>query len=133
MKRAALQRVLRWSFALAVVWAVAGEATATEEQRVALVIGNAQYAHVSDLSNPVNDAVDIAATFGRLGFSVTLQENLSRASLTRALRDFRAATIGADNHRYCAPWATAEARKRKLGRGYAVIDAIGKALRIGSE
>ena len=39
--------------------------------RVALVIGNAAYAHAPTLANPLNDAADIGATLARLGFSVT--------------------------------------------------------------
>ena len=40
-------------------------------ERVALVIGNGTYRHAPDLVNPLNDAADIAAALGRLGFAVT--------------------------------------------------------------
>lgn len=52
-----------------VLWALlAGPATAA--QRVALVIGNAAYAHAPALANPLNDAADVSAVLGRLGFDV---------------------------------------------------------------
>ena len=41
------------------------------KQRVALVIGNASYAHASRLANPLNDAADMSAALARLGFAVT--------------------------------------------------------------
>ena len=40
--------------------------------RQALVIGNGTYADLGKLRNPVNDATDIAAALGRLGFKATL-------------------------------------------------------------
>ena len=45
-------------------------------QRVALVIGNSNYAHVPVLPNPRNDASDIGAALERLGFAVTRLENV---------------------------------------------------------
>jgi hypothetical protein len=61
-------------------------ATITEE-RIALVIGNAAY-RSDPLDNPVNDARLIAQSLKQAGFTVALQENLDRASLLNALRDF---------------------------------------------
>lgn len=49
---------------------------ATAERRTALVIGNGSYAS-SPLSNPVNDATDLAAKLKKLGFTVTLKKNAS--------------------------------------------------------
>ena len=57
--------------------------------RVALVIGNADYAHVPALANPLNDAADVAEALGRLGFSVTRLENADYAALRRGLQRFR--------------------------------------------
>ena len=39
--------------------------------RVALVVGNSTYAHIGRLPNPENDAADVSAALGRLGFEVT--------------------------------------------------------------
>ena len=41
-----------------------------EEKRVALVIGNSNYAHAEPLTNPINDASSIASTLRELGFRV---------------------------------------------------------------
>ena len=57
-------------------------------QRVALVIGNANYEHAPLLANPINDAVDLSAALERLGFAVTRLENLSRQNLHRSLQEF---------------------------------------------
>ena len=63
-------------------------------QRVALVIGNANYKHAPLLANPVNDAKDMSAALARLGFSVTRLENIGWQNLHRSLREFsRAAEV----------------------------------------
>ena len=46
-------------------------------QRVALVIGNANYEHAPLLANPINNSVDLSAALERLGFAVTRLENLN--------------------------------------------------------
>lgn len=56
-------------------------------KRFALVIGNAQYKDAA-LSNPINDARDLAATLRELGFSVSLKENLGAQDMKRAIREF---------------------------------------------
>ena len=56
--------------------------------RVALVIGNAAYAHAPRLANPVNDAADIGEAFERLGFAVTRLDNVGQESMRRALQAF---------------------------------------------
>jgi len=58
-----------------------------EEQRIALVIGNAAYKH-NPLDNPVNDARLIAGTLQKAGFTVTLKENLDRQGMFAAMRQF---------------------------------------------
>ena len=57
------------------------------EQRVALVIGNAAY-KTSPLSNPVNDAGDMAAKLTKLGFDVTLKTNAGQREMNRAITEF---------------------------------------------
>lgn len=56
-------------------------------RRVALVIGNGQYAQLP-LANPENDARLIATTMRSLGFQVELQLNLKARDFKRVLRDF---------------------------------------------
>ena len=57
------------------------------EQRVALVIGNAEY-KVSPLRNPVNDAKSMAAALKGLGFDVTSKYNQSQKEMKRAIQEF---------------------------------------------
>ena len=69
------------------------------DRRVALVVGNAAYAHVSPLANPANDASLIAQTLKRLGFTVIgggAQDNLDKARFDQAVRAFGQAIQGAD-------------------------------------
>ena len=51
----------------------------TAGRRVALLIGNADYAGQKPLRNPGNDVQDMAATLQQLGFKVTPQTNLGRS------------------------------------------------------
>ncbi len=69
---------------------------AAAEKRVALVIGNSEYAHVSPLPNPVNDAADLAAKLEALGFQVSRANNLARHALQDALAAFSDTATGAD-------------------------------------
>ena len=57
------------------------------EQRVALVIGNAAY-RASPLSNPVNDASDMAKKLAKLGFEVTLKTDAGQQDMNRAITEF---------------------------------------------
>ncbi len=69
---------------------------ALAERRVALVIGNAQYAHTPALPNPRNDAQDIADALRRVGFEVTLGYDLDQIRFARTIDDFARALEGAD-------------------------------------
>ena len=46
--------------------------------RLALVIGNADYQHVNKLVNPVNDADDMAISLEKVGFIVVRRVNKAR-------------------------------------------------------
>ena len=75
-------------------WLLILNAPALAQQRVALVIGNAQYAHAPRLANPLNDAADVGAALTRLGFRVTKLENADYATLRHSLLAFtRAASV----------------------------------------
>lgn len=58
-----------------------------KEQRIALVIGNGGYKE-SPLSNPVNDARDLAKSLEEVGFQVTRLENANLGQMVKAVRDF---------------------------------------------
>src|SRR5437660_866105 len=66
---------------------VAQERPSGPESRIALVIGNAAYKD-APLTNPTNDARDMATTLSQLGFSVTLKENADQRSMKQAIRQF---------------------------------------------
>lgn len=51
------------------------------QERFALVIGNGNYATVSKLKNPVNDATDMGETLQDLGFQVTTLTDASLGAL----------------------------------------------------
>ena len=69
---------------------------ALADKRVALVIGNANYQHVSHLPNPVNDTADIGAALERLGFAIRRENDLDLTALRRAVSEFSDSAVGAD-------------------------------------
>lgn len=59
-------------------------------ERVALVIGNQDYAHFRKLDNPVSDADSIRKALSDLGFGVMLiQRDVSNVAFRQALNEFR--------------------------------------------
>ncbi|MEM7059669.1 MAG: caspase family protein [Pseudomonadota bacterium] len=58
------------------------------EDRLALVIGNADYRNVSALANPVNDAQLMERTLRQAGFRVTMVTEADREGMTRAIERF---------------------------------------------
>jgi uncharacterized caspase-like protein len=70
-------------------------ADAAPERRVALVIGNGTYEEAGTLTNPVNDAVDIAARLKGLGFEVIEGNDLGKRELERKIGEFSDALDGA--------------------------------------
>jgi Caspase domain len=62
---------------------------ALANKRVALVIGNSAYEHVSPLSNPTNDSASMAETFRSAGFDVVdVRHDLKATEMRRVLREF---------------------------------------------
>jgi tetratricopeptide (TPR) repeat protein len=78
------------SVAAPVVAQSAARATsASQGRRIALVIGNSKYRSAVQLGNPENDAQAIGTSLRNIGFeSVTVLTNLTRESLSDALRTF---------------------------------------------
>ncbi len=62
--------------------------------RVALVIGNAAYAGVAALANPVNDAHDMADTLQNLGFTVVELRDGGKAQMVEAIDKVRKSLNG---------------------------------------
>ena len=56
--------------------------------RQALVIGNANYAHAGVLRNPANDAKAIGRTLEQLGFKVTTLTDADERQMDEAIRNF---------------------------------------------
>ena len=87
----------RWAAALfAIIVLSFATLPARAESRFALVIGNGAYKHVPALSNPPNDAEDVAATLKSLGFKVTLKLDLDLAAMQRAVDEFALGSVDAD-------------------------------------
>ena len=63
--------------------------------RVALVIGNAAYANVGSLTNPVNDAREMSSALRELGFKVIEGYNLTSATMRSKIAEFGSALPGA--------------------------------------
>jgi TPR repeat protein len=73
--------------------------SASDERRVALVVGNFNYDHVPRLANPGNDASLIATTLRSLGFTLVgdgVQQNVDKAHFDHLVQDFGRAIQGAD-------------------------------------
>ena len=88
-RRAALACVLAFAMLTAAP-------AASADGRVALVVGNGEYAAIGRLPNPGNDAADVAAALGRLGFDVTRVRDADRLAMSEALRVFTRESVGAD-------------------------------------
>jgi hypothetical protein len=69
---------------------------ANAEKRVALVVGNSGYQHSPTLTNPANDANDIAAALKSLGFEVLLGLDLDKRGFDLKVREFARALSQAD-------------------------------------
>jgi hypothetical protein len=70
---------------------------ATAERRVALIIGNSQYNNTSLLlSNPKNDAEDVAASLRTLGFEVILKVDAGKRDFDLAMTQFARLATSAD-------------------------------------
>jgi len=65
------------------------------DRRIALVIGNGAYAHVTALPNPPNDAHVVAKTLRDLGFEVTESIDANHATLEKLASNFIVGATGA--------------------------------------
>jgi Caspase domain len=88
--------VLAMRFAVLMILLFAVVVPAEAAKRVALVIGNSAYLHANPLTNPKNDAEDVAKKFAELGFDVTSGQNLDLNSMRNTVRGFIKKLEGAD-------------------------------------
>lgn len=71
--------------------------TGAEARKVALIIGNSDYANTGHLVNPANDIKIVAASARQAGFDdVTVASDLAVNEFQKAMRDFRAKADGAE-------------------------------------
>lgn len=93
-----MKRIFAWPLLLVLMLLAPAWAQSQELARIALVIGNAQYAsdRIPDLANPANDAEDIARALRGYGFSVSLHLDLDQAAMTAAMADFAKGARTAD-------------------------------------
>lgn len=82
--------------ALAYVMLLLASPAISQEHRMALVMGNANYEHLPHLKNPVNDAIAISDTLASLGFTVYLMTNTKNNELRSALEVFALKSKDAD-------------------------------------
>jgi uncharacterized caspase-like protein len=73
---------------LALPFAIFAATPADAQDRIALVIGNANYVHAGALANPVNDARAVAAALADVGFDVTQGFDLGRGEMEDRIRAF---------------------------------------------
>jgi len=115
--------------------------------RVALVIGNSDYANAGKLANPANDAGDMAEHLKKLGFQVFLGLDLNKAAFDAKIRDFSAALeesgtailfyaghglqVGGQN--YLVPVDAKLSRERDLEFEAVKLDFIMKQMELGRE
>jgi uncharacterized caspase-like protein len=64
--------------------------------RIALVIGNGNYANLPKLANPTNDAEAMADVLGKMGYATRLLLNASEQDLRREVRKFAGESSKAD-------------------------------------
>ena len=74
--------------ALAIVLLAMGATMASASRGAALVIGNSAYKHAAELSNPKNDANDIAAALEAAGFTVVKGIDLDRRGMEQTIVKF---------------------------------------------
>jgi uncharacterized caspase-like protein len=65
----------------------------SDAKRVALVVGNSAYRNVETLTNPANDATDIAAKLKSLKFDVLLATNATQAEMKSLLSEFKSRVV----------------------------------------
>lgn len=71
-------------------------AQAQTQDRVAFLVGNSAYEHAAPLRNPVRDVKLIGDTLGKLGFKISMHQDLSRNQIGGELAKFLRENKGAD-------------------------------------
>jgi uncharacterized caspase-like protein len=120
---------------------------AAAAKRVALVIGNAAYSQAPALTNPVNDAADMAKALTEAGFDVILGLDLDRRAFDDKLRAFARSVDGADTavlfyaghglqvagHNYLVPVDAGLGTERDLDFEAVSLDFVMRQMEVGRE
>lgn len=136
----------RW-FILGLMLQALAMSPAAAAKRVALVIGNAAYQQAGALTNPVNDAADMAKALTAAGFDVVLGLDLDRRAFDGKLRDFARLVDGADTavlfyaghglqvagHNYLVPVDAGLASERDLDFETVSLDFVLRQMEVGRE
>lgn len=77
-----------YTFCLAILIVFISASASYAKKRVALIIGNNNYANVTKLEKAENDASSLASTLKGLGFNIILKKNLNRRSFNKSLQSF---------------------------------------------
>jgi uncharacterized caspase-like protein len=85
-----------WAAMVAVTGALLANTVNAAEQRIALVIGNAAYAGIQSLQNPLNDAAEVEKALRGLGLRVLLLRDGRKVDIDAAIRQFSTLVRGAD-------------------------------------
>ncbi|ANK81117.1 MAG: hypothetical protein TEF_10155 [Rhizobiales bacterium NRL2] len=83
-----IRPAIRTALLLALALALAAFSPSRAEERIALVIGNADYGAMGKLKNPVNDSRLMAGTLRDLGFRVIELVDADQREMKRGVRDF---------------------------------------------
>jgi uncharacterized caspase-like protein len=75
-------------FVVGLILSSASQVAARDDKRVALVVGNGAYQNTAGLTNPANDAEDMAAALRRVGFEVIGGRDLDKRAMDAALTAF---------------------------------------------
>jgi uncharacterized caspase-like protein len=136
----------RW-FILGLMLQALAMSPAAAAKRVALVIGNAAYQQAGALTNPVNDAADMAKALTAAGFDVVLGLDLDRRAFDGKLRDFARLVDGADTavlfyaghglqvagHNYLVPVDAGLASERDLDFEAVSLDFVLRQMEVGRD
>ena len=136
----------RW-FILGLILQALAMSPAAAAKRVALVIGNAAYQQAGALTNPVNDAADMAKALTAAGFDVVLGLDLDRRAFDGKLREFARLVDGADTavlfyaghglqvagHNYLVPVDAGLASERDLDFDAVSLDFVLRQMEVGRD
>ncbi len=136
----------RW-FIFGLILQALAMSPAAAAKRVALVIGNAAYQQAGALTNPVNDAADMAKALTAAGFDVVLGLDLDRRAFDGKLREFARLVDGADTavlfyaghglqvagHNYLVPVDAGLASERDLDFDAVSLDFVLRQMEVGRD